>query len=75
VQAARDEKKKILEAEQAAIEAAEARAQEMAEAGKGTVAAVETEAEKAIQRAEREYHELEAQFKEQLGLGTTEAGG
>lgn len=75
MQGARDAKKKILDAEQAAAEAAEAKAQEMAEAGKGSVAATETETARAFERAEKEYYELEAQFKEQLGLGTIEEGG
>lgn len=75
MQGARDAKKKVLDAEHTAIEAAEAKAQEMVEAGKGSVAAAETETAKAFDRAEKEYYELEAQFKEQLGLGATEEGG
>lgn len=37
--------------------------------------ATETETAKAFERAEKEYYELEAQFKEQLGLGVPEEGG
>jgi hypothetical protein len=75
VQGARDAGKRVLDSEQAAAEAAEAKAQELVDAGKGSVVAVQTETAKTFARAEKEYYELEAQFKEQLGLVSAHEGG
>jgi hypothetical protein len=75
VQAARDARQKEVDAANAAAEELEAKARELAEAGKGSTTAAESEDTMNFAKAEKEYYALEAQFKERLGIGSVEDGG